>query len=55
MSTPINQGDVNVFVQSNNIQDDVSWNAHVESIVTKAGKCLYVVYQLKSYGVSQLT
>ena len=29
-----------------------SWNAHVESTVTKAGKCLYVLYQLKLAGVS---
>ncbi len=35
------------------VSDDLSWNAHVESIVTKAGKRLYVLYQLKRAGVSQ--
>ncbi len=35
------------------VSDDLSWSAHVESIVTKVGKRLYVLYQLKRAGVSQ--
>ena len=30
-----------------------SWTKHVENIVKKAGKRLYMLYQLKSAGISQ--
>ena len=35
------------------ISHDLSWNKHVENIVKKAGKILYMMYQLKRAGISQ--
>ena len=35
------------------ISHDLSWNKHVENIVKKAGKRLYMMYQLKRAGISQ--
>ena len=35
------------------ISHDLSWNKHVENIVKKAGKRLYMLYQLKRAGISQ--
>ena len=35
------------------ISHDLSWNKHVENIVKKAGKRLYMLYQLKPAGISQ--
>ena len=35
------------------ISHDFSWNKHVENIVKKAGKRLYMMYQLKRAGISQ--
>ena len=35
------------------ISHDLSWNKHVENIVKKAGKRLYILYQLKRAGISQ--
>ena len=35
------------------ISHDLSWNKHVENIVKKAGKILYMLYQLKRAGISQ--
>ena len=35
------------------ISPDLSWNKHVENIVKKAGKRLYMMYQLKRAGISQ--
>ena len=35
------------------ISQDLSWNKHVENIVKKAGKRLYMMYQLKRAGISQ--
>ena len=32
---------------------DLSWNKHVENIVKKAGKRVYMLYQLKRAGISQ--
>ena len=32
---------------------DLSWNKHVENIVKKAGKRLYMLHQLKHSGISQ--
>ncbi len=33
--------------------NDLSWNKHIDGIITKASKRLYVLYQLKRAGVSQ--
>ena len=35
------------------ISHDLYWNMHVENILKKAGKRLYMVYQLKRAGISQ--
>ena len=35
------------------ISHDLAWNKHVENIVKKAGKRLYMMYQLKRAGISQ--
>ena len=35
------------------ISHDLSWNKHVDYIVKKAGKRLYMMYQLKRAGISQ--
>ena len=35
------------------VSNDLSWNQHIEGIITKASKRLYVLYQLKRAGVSQ--
>ena len=35
------------------ISHDLSWNKHVENSVKKAGKRLYMLYQLKRAGISQ--
>jgi hypothetical protein len=35
------------------ISNDLSWNTHVDNIVSKTGKRLYVLYQLKRSGISQ--
>ena len=35
------------------ISHDLSWNKHVENIVKKAEKRLYMLYQLKRAGISQ--
>ena len=35
------------------VSHDLSWNKHVENIVKKAGKRLYMMYQLKRVGISQ--
>ena len=35
------------------ISCDLTWNRHIENIVAKAGKRLYVLYQLKRAGISQ--
>ncbi len=35
------------------ISNDLSWNKHVENIVKKAGKRLYMLYQSKRAGISQ--
>ena len=35
------------------ISSDITWNKHVENIVAKAGKRVYVLYQLKRAGISQ--
>lgn len=35
------------------ISQDLTWNKHVENIVKKAGKRLYMLYQLKRVGISQ--
>ena len=32
---------------------DLTWNKHVESIVAKAGKRLYMLYRLKRAGIGQ--
>ena len=33
---------------------DLSWNAHVDEIVAKARKIVYMVYQLKRSGINQI-
>ena len=35
------------------ISRDLSWNKHLENIVKKTGERLYMLYQLKSAGISQ--
>ena len=35
------------------ISADFSWNAHVETIITKARKRVFIIYQLKRAGISQ--
>ena len=35
------------------VSDDLTWNIHVDNIVSKAGKRLYMLYQLKRGGISQ--
>ena len=35
------------------ISSDLTWNKHVENIVAKAGKIVYMLYQLKRAGIGQ--
>ena len=35
------------------IPSDLSWNAHVDEIISKARKKLYMIYQLKPAGINQ--
>ena len=35
------------------LSHDFTWNLHVDNIVQKAGKLVYMLYQLKRAGVSQ--
>ncbi|KAK2185565.1 hypothetical protein NP493_228g04015 [Ridgeia piscesae] len=35
------------------ISQDLTWNEHVENIVKKAGRRLYMMYQLKRAGITQ--
>ena len=35
------------------ISSDVTWNKHVENSVAKAGKRVYMLYQLKRAGICQ--
>ena len=35
------------------ISSDLMWNKHVENIVAKAGKIVYMLYQLKRAGIGQ--
>ena len=35
------------------LPDDLTWNMHVDSIVKKAAKRVYMLYQLKRAGISQ--
>ena len=35
------------------ISNDLTWNKHVENIVAKAGKRVYMLYQLKRAGIGQ--
>ena len=35
------------------VSNDLTWNIHVDNIVSKAGKRLYMLYQLKRGGISQ--
>ena len=35
------------------ISSNLTWNAHVDNIVSKAGKRLYLLYQLKRAGIPQ--
>ena len=37
------------------VSNDLTWNIHVDNIVSKAGKRLYMLYQLKRGGISQRT
>ena len=36
------------------LSNDLTWNKHVECIVKKTAKRLYMLYQLKRAGISQL-
>ena len=35
------------------VSNDLTWNIHVDNIISKAGKRLYMLYQLKRGGISQ--
>ena len=35
------------------LSDDLTWNMHVDSIVKKAAKRVYMLYQLKRAGIRQ--
>ena len=35
------------------ISSDLTWNKHVENIIAKAGKRVYMLYQLKIAGICQ--
>ena len=35
------------------ISSDLTWNKHVENIVVKGGKSVYMFYQLKRVGIGQ--
>ena len=35
------------------ISSDLTWNKHVDNIVVKAGKRVYMLYQLKRAGIGQ--
>ena len=35
------------------VSNDLTWNMHVDNIVSKAGKWLYVLYKLKRCGIRQ--
>ena len=36
------------------ISNNLTWSKHVDNIVSKAGKLVYMLYQLKRAGISQL-
>ena len=36
------------------ISNNITWSKHVDNIVSKAGKRVYMLYQLKRAGISQL-
>ncbi len=36
------------------ISNNLTWSKHVDNIVSKAGKRVYMLYQLKCAGISQL-
>ena len=33
---------------------DLTWNVHVDNIISKAGKGIYMLYQLKRAGIDQV-
>ena len=35
------------------ISSELSWNAHVDEIISKARKRVYMIYQLKRAGINQ--
>ena len=35
------------------ISNDLTWNKHVDNIIAKAGKRVYMLYQLKRAGIDQ--
>ena len=35
------------------VSNDLTWNIHVDNIVSKAGKRFYMLYPLKRGGISQ--
>ena len=35
------------------LSNDLTWKRHVDNIVKKAGKIIYMLYQLKRAGVNQ--
>ena len=43
----------NVKILGVTISSDLTWDAHVDNIVSKAGKRVYMVYQLKRAGIEQ--
>ena len=41
------------FLLGVTISSDITWHKHVENIVAKAGKRVYMLYQLKRAGIGQ--
>ena len=54
----INGTDIEIVTQAKvlgvTVSSDLSWNAHVDEIVAKARKRVYVIYHLKRAGINQI-
>ncbi len=47
------EGVTQVKVLGVTVSSNLTWNAHVDNIVTKASKRVYMLYQLKRAGIRQ--